>query len=92
MAKAQHPRADRSALANLILKLAGEVRQQLGLQLAISHTLLDLRAVKEFQETGWSTRLASFRRQTEGRYERSGSRTAGGPDASLPSTAVGTVL
>ena len=39
------------ALADVILKLAGEVRQQLGLQLAISRTLVDFRVVKEFQET-----------------------------------------
>jgi hypothetical protein len=42
---------DRAALADVILKLAGEVRQQLGLQLAISKTLVDLRVVKEFHET-----------------------------------------
>ena len=42
---------DRAALADVILKLAGEVRQQLGLQLAISRTLVDLRVVKEFHET-----------------------------------------
>jgi hypothetical protein len=36
------PCANRGALADLILKLAGEVRQQLGLQLAISRTLVDL--------------------------------------------------
>ena len=35
----------------MILRLAGEVRQQLGLQLAISRALVDLRVVKEFQET-----------------------------------------
>ena len=39
------------ALADVILKLAGEVRQQLGLQLSISRTLVDLRVVKEFHET-----------------------------------------
>jgi hypothetical protein len=43
--------ADRAALADVILRLAGEVRQQLGLQLSISRTLVDLRVVKEFQET-----------------------------------------
>ena len=43
--------ADRGALADVILKLAGEVRQQLGLQLNISRALVDLRVVKEFQET-----------------------------------------
>ena len=34
----------------MILKLAGEVRQQLGLQLAISRTLVDLHVMREFQE------------------------------------------
>src|SRR4029453_1725589 len=43
--------ANRTALTDVILKLAGEVRQQLGLQLAISRPLVDLRVVKEFQET-----------------------------------------
>jgi hypothetical protein len=33
-----------------VLKLAGEVRQQLGLQLAISRTLVDLTVVKDFQD------------------------------------------
>jgi len=42
---------DRAGLADVILKLAGEVRQQLGLQLSISRTLVDLRVVKEFHET-----------------------------------------
>jgi hypothetical protein len=37
--------------ADVILKLAGEVRQQLGLQLSISRTLGDLRIVKEFHDT-----------------------------------------
>jgi hypothetical protein len=43
--------ADRARLQDVILKLTGEVRQQLGLQLAISRTLVDLRVFKEFQET-----------------------------------------
>jgi hypothetical protein len=43
--------ADRRALVDVILKLSGEVRQQLGLQLDISRTLVDLRVFKEFQET-----------------------------------------
>jgi predicted DNA-binding protein YlxM (UPF0122 family) len=49
--QARQDGADRGALADVILKLAGEVRQQLGLQLAISRTLVDLRVVKEFQDT-----------------------------------------
>src|SRR5262249_43506813 len=43
----QQARQDPSGLtrlADVILKLAGEVRQQLGLQLAISRTLVDLQA------------------------------------------------
>jgi len=49
--RARQPGADRRALADVILKLAGEVRQQLGLQLAISRTLVDLQVMREFQET-----------------------------------------
>ena len=41
----------RPALVDVILKLSSEVRHQLGLQLEISRTLVDLRVVKEFQET-----------------------------------------
>jgi hypothetical protein len=49
--KAQADGVDRSVLADTILKLAGEVRQQLGLQLSITRTLVDLRVMKEFQDT-----------------------------------------
>lgn len=49
--KAGEPGVDRSILVDTILRLAGEVRQQLGLQLSISRALVDLRVVKEFQET-----------------------------------------
>jgi hypothetical protein len=49
--KAQEPGVDRSILVETILRLAGEVRQQLGLQLSISRALVDLRVVKEFQDT-----------------------------------------
>jgi DNA-binding Lrp family transcriptional regulator len=49
--EARRDGGDRAALADVILKLAGEVRQQLGLQLSISRTLVDLRVVKEFHET-----------------------------------------
>jgi hypothetical protein len=48
--QARQAGADRGALADVILRLAGEVRQQLGLQLAISRTLVDLRELKNFQE------------------------------------------
>lgn len=43
--------ADRRALVDAVLKLVGEVRQQLSLQHEITRTLIDLRVVKEFQET-----------------------------------------
>ena len=49
--EARREGGDRMALADVILKLAGEIRQQLGLQLSISRTLVDLRIVKEFHET-----------------------------------------
>jgi hypothetical protein len=49
--EARREGGDRGALADVILKLAGEVRQQLGLQLAISKTLIDLKVVREFQQT-----------------------------------------
>jgi hypothetical protein len=48
--EARRDGGDRAALADVILKLAGEVRQQLGLQLAISKTLIDLKVVREFQQ------------------------------------------
>ena len=47
--QAQQPGADRRALQDTILRLAGEVRQQLGLQLNITRTLVDLKVVREFQ-------------------------------------------
>lgn len=47
----RQPGADRKALTDVILKLTGEVRQQLGLQLAISRTLVDLHVMREFQQT-----------------------------------------
>jgi biotin operon repressor len=49
--QARQEGADRGALVDIILKLSGEVRHQLALQLDISRTLVDLRVVKEFQET-----------------------------------------
>jgi hypothetical protein len=48
--EARREGGDRKGLADVILKLAGEVRQQLGLQLAISRTLIDLKVVREFQQ------------------------------------------
>ena len=49
--QAQQPGADRGALQDTILRLAAEVRQQLGLQLNISRTLIDLKVVREFQKS-----------------------------------------
>ena len=49
VAQAKRGGADRRALQDTILKLAGEVRQQLGLQLNITRTLVDLKVVREFQ-------------------------------------------
>ena len=51
MDQAKQPDADRQALQEAILKLAAEVRQQLGLQLNISRTLIDLKVVREFQRS-----------------------------------------
>ena len=49
--QAKQEGVDRAALADVILKLAGEVRQQLGLQRQITRTLVDLREMREFQQT-----------------------------------------
>jgi len=43
--------ADRRSLTDVIVRLAGEVRQQLNLQLAISRTLVDIQVIREFQRT-----------------------------------------
>ena len=49
--EARREGGDRQALVDVILKLTAEVRQQLGLQLAISRTLVDLRVGEAFHET-----------------------------------------
>ena len=49
--QAQQPGADRAKLQDTILRLAAEIRQQLGLQLNISRTLIDLKVVREFQRS-----------------------------------------
>ena len=49
--RAKAPGVDRAKLQDTILKLAAEVRQQLGLQLNISRTLIDLKVVREFQQS-----------------------------------------
>jgi hypothetical protein len=51
VARTKEPGTDRAELREAILRLTAEVRQQLGLQLTISRTLVDLRVVKEFQDT-----------------------------------------
>ena len=43
--------ADRASLVDVVLKLTGEVRAQLGLQLQISKALVDVKLIREFQET-----------------------------------------
>jgi DNA-binding Lrp family transcriptional regulator len=43
--------ADRTALADVLVRLSGEVRAQLRLEHDISRTLIDLRVVREFQRT-----------------------------------------
>ncbi len=49
--QAQQQGADRGALQATILRLAAEVRHQLGLQLNITKTLVDLKVVREFQRS-----------------------------------------
>src|SRR5215470_7148684 len=49
--QAKQPGADRAALSEVIVRLSGEVRSQLGLEHDISRALIDLRVVKEFQRT-----------------------------------------
>jgi hypothetical protein len=51
LTQTRHEGADRPAVIDVLLKLCSEVRHQLGLQLEISRTLVDLRILKEFQET-----------------------------------------
>ena len=85
--QARQEGADRAALIDIILKLTGEVRHQLGLQLDISRTLVDLRVVKEFQETV----IEAIREEspaTAGRIvARLKERRARRPSADLPSLA-----
>ncbi|MEQ1897632.1 MAG: hypothetical protein ABL971_09645 [Vicinamibacterales bacterium] len=49
--QARQAGADRAALADVLVKLSGEVRAQLRLEHDISRTLIDLRVVREFQRT-----------------------------------------
>jgi biotin operon repressor len=82
--EARRDGADRAALQDVILRLAGEVRQQLGLQLAISRALVDLRVVKEFQDTVTET-IREVSPETARRIvERLKERRALRPSAALP--------
>jgi hypothetical protein len=49
--EARRDGVNRADLADVILKLTAEVRQQLGLQLQITRTLIDLREVRDFRQT-----------------------------------------
>jgi hypothetical protein len=49
--KVEEPGADRAALADVIFKLTGEIRQQLALQLQVTRILIDLRELRDFQRT-----------------------------------------
>lgn len=49
LTEARKPGVDRKGLQEVVVRLAGEVRKQLGLQVEIVRTLYDLRAVEEFQ-------------------------------------------
>lgn len=87
--QARQDGADRTGLADVILKLAGEVRQQLGLQLAISRTLVDLRVVKEFQETVMEVIREESPETTQRIIARLKERRALRPTASLPTLSGG---
>jgi hypothetical protein len=50
LAEARRAGADRASLVDVVLKLTGEVRAQLGLQLQISKALVDVKLIREFQE------------------------------------------
>ena len=49
--QATHAGADRTALADVLVRLSAEVRAQLRLEHDITRTLIDLRVVREFQRT-----------------------------------------
>jgi hypothetical protein len=92
--EARREGGDRAALVDVVLRLAGEVRAQLSLQLAISRTLVDLRIVRDFQqaviEAIQEESPATARRIVARLKERRALRPsaelptlAGGPDANL---------
>jgi hypothetical protein len=82
--KAGEPGVDRSILVDTILKLAGEVRQQLGLQLSITRTLVDLRVMKEFQDTVIETIRQESPHTAQRIVTRLKERRALRPSAELP--------
>lgn len=49
--QAKEPGADRTALADVLVKLSAEVRAQVRLEHDISRTLIDMHVVREFQRT-----------------------------------------
>ena len=49
LTEARRAGADRASLVDVVLKLTGEVRQQLALQLQISKALVDVKLIREFQ-------------------------------------------
>jgi hypothetical protein len=85
----QREGSDRAPLQDVILRLTAEVRQQLGLQLAISRTLVDLRVVKEFQETVVDIIQQEEPETARRIIERLKERRALRPSASLPGLADG---
>lgn len=77
--------ADRRSLVDVILKLSGEVRQQLSLQHEITRTLIDLRVVREFQETVIEAIREESPSTARRIFERLKQRRALRPSADLPS-------
>lgn len=87
--QAHQPGADRAALVDTLLRLVAEVRQQLGLQLSISRTLVDLRVMKEFQEAVIETIREESPEIARRIVERLKARRALRPTATLPTLAGG---
>jgi hypothetical protein len=84
IAEARRPGADRSSLQDAILRLAGEVRQQLGLQLQISRALVDVKLIREFQEVVLDVIRAEEPAVGRRIIERLQARRALRPSADLP--------
>ena len=53
--QANAPGADRARLADVLVKLCAEARAQLRLEHDVSRTLIDLRVVREFQQSVMQT-------------------------------------